>query len=315
MRSLRQINLNSLRVLESAARLGSFTRAAEENLISPSAVSQRIKALEAQLQFQVFERRPNTVALTPKGEEFLVHVQEALATILAAGLHANGQDREQMLSISILPTFGTRWLLPRLATFDDAHPDLRLHISQSYNAVDFAREDVDLAIRYGNGRFPGLESTLLMQEDLLPVLSPQLLDRVLPGRRIEDLQPRDLTRFTLLHSATCHLNWRSWFRFAGVPDAIDRARSMSFDSCMLTFEAANAGLGVAVANRAYVAQDIRAGRLIAPFRIQHPNSNGWHVVYPRGHGHRHKIAAFRDWIIAEAAEAREIMDTTFKSDI
>lgn len=305
MRYLRQINLNSLRILESAARLGNFTRAAEENLITASAVSQRIKTLEEQLEFRVFHRRHNSVALTPQGEEFISHVRGALDAILVAGLGIS------TLKIKVLPTFAIRWLLPRLGGFSAAHPEISLHISQSYKSVDFGREDVDLAVRYGDGDFLGLEAHLLFHEDLTPTCTPALLQRVLPGRSGKDLSPRDLGKFTLLHSDTCHLNWRSWFRFMGVPDIVEKAASMSFDSCMLSFEAANAGLGVAVANRAYIANDIRAGRLVAPFQIQYPNRNGWYVVYPRRLAQKEKVGLFRDWLQKEAVAACEEMHSLF----
>ena len=311
MNSLRQINLNSLRITESAARLGNFSRAAEENLITASAVSQRIKNLEAQLEFRVFHRRHNSVVLTQRGEEFISHVREALDTILAAGLESNHRKWEKVLRISVLPTFAVRWLLPRLGTFNTAHPEISLHISQSYKAVDFNCEDVDLAVRYGNGNFPGLESHLLFHEDLTPTCRPALLERVLASRSITDLGPRDLGKLTLLNSDTCHLNWRSWFRFMEAPDIVRKAASMSFNTCMLSFEAANAGLGVAIANRAYIASDIKAGRLVAPFQIQCPNQNGWYVVYPGRNARKEKVSQFRDWIQIEAVAACEEMHRLF----
>ena len=274
-------------------------------MISASAVSQRIKTLEAQLGFRVFHRRSNAMALTPEGETFITHVREALDAILAGGRQVSDRNRMNVLKISVLPTFAVRWLLPRLSTFNAAHPDITLHISQYYRSVDFDREDVDLAVRYGDGAFPDLETTLLFQEDLIPVCAPALLERVLPGRSLEDVEPGDLAKFTLLHSDTCRLNWQSWFRFVGAPDIAETAAAMCFDSCMLSFEAANLGLGVAVANRAYVAEDIKAGRLVAPFRIQQPNRNGWYVVYPRRHAKTEKVSRFQDWILREAAAARD----------
>ena len=150
MRYLRQLNLNALIVIESAARLGSFARAAEESLITPSAVSQRVSTAEKQLGFSVFERRQNSVTLTQEGEEYIAHIREALDTIMAAGLQVNDRVRDSVLKISVLPTFAVRWLMPRIAKFDEAYPDVRLHIAQSYRPVDFNREDMDLAIRYGD---------------------------------------------------------------------------------------------------------------------------------------------------------------------
>ena len=311
MKHLRQINLNSLRIVESAARLGSFARAAEENLISGSAVSQRVKALEEQLQFKVFHRQSNAVVLTPEGEEFIAHVREALDTILAAGLEITDKHRKHLFKISVLPTFAVRWLLPRLERFTQANPDITLHVSQAYRAVNFHREDFDLAIRYGDGLFPGLKAELLFKEDLIPVCTPELLNRVLPGVTPDELQPRDLKNFTLLHSDTCSINWKSWLDFAGAPNVMDTASSMYFDTCMLSFQAANEGLGFAVANRPYVTEDIRKGRLVAPFNLQHPNTSGWYLVYPPGHSDRYKISAFETWIRQEVELANAEISELF----
>jgi len=311
MQHLRNINLNSLRVLESAARLGSFARAGEENLISASAVSQRIKALEAQLQFRVFHRQSNAVVLTPEGEEFIAHVRQALDTILAAGIELTDRNRSNILKITALPTFAVRWLLPRLGRFKAQHPDVVLHVSQAYRAANFVQEDVDLAIRYGDGHFPGLASELLFQEDLTPVCSPDLLQATVPGKRIEDLRPQDLADFTLLHSDTCSLNWKSWLEFAEAPEVLERADTMLFDSCMLSFHAANVGLGFAVANRLYVVEDIRAGRLVAPFKLQQPNRNGWYLVFPKRHGERRKVRDFAAWIRSEVEASEAEMQNLF----
>lgn len=310
MRNLKNLNLNSLRIVESAARLGNFTRAGEENLISTSAVSQRVKAIEEQLEFKIFHRRSNAVALTPEGEAFVMEVRQALDSILARGLEIAQRVRPNSLKVNVLPTFAVRWLLPRLQSFQVAHPDISLHLSQSYTPVNFNREDVDLSVRYGAGPFPRMQSRLLFKEDLIPVCSPSLLKRVLGEVSPRTMRPADLRHFTLLHSDTCTLNWKSWLEFAGVPEVLDEAPSMSFDSCMLSFEAANSGLGFAVANRAYVAPDIAAGKLVAPFEILQPNENGWHLVYPQHHAHRRQVQAFEAWIIAEAERAIEELRRT-----
>ncbi len=296
-KALRNLNLNSLRVVESAARMGNFTRAGEENLISTSAVSQRVKAIEEQLGFQIFHRRANAVALTSEGEEFVMEVRQALDAIMMRGMEIKQRYRTDSLKVSLLPTFAMRWLLPRLSDFHAIHPDVNLHISQSYRAVNFDREDVDMAVRYGAGKFRGLYSRLLFYEDLIPVVSPLLLKRTKKKHGVKNLKPEHLVHFRLLHSDTCTLNWRSWLEHAGVSGLLDEAPATSFDSCMLSFQAANAGLGVAIANRAYVADDIRLGSLVAPFDgIELPNPNGWHVVYPPNNGRHRAVRAFEDWI-------------------
>ena len=138
MQTLRDLNLNSLRIVESAARTGSFVRAAEEQLLTPSAVSQRVKNLEAQLRFKIFNRRNNSVVLTTEGDAFVAHVREALDTILSAGLEAKACNRESILKINALPTFTVRWLLQRLPNFEQIEPEVRLNIANSYTPVNFS---------------------------------------------------------------------------------------------------------------------------------------------------------------------------------
>ncbi len=295
------MNLNSLKIVESAARHQNFTRAGEEQFITASAVSQRVKGLEDQLRFKIFQRRKNAVSLTPEGEAFIIQVREALDRIVAAGMEISGRDNEYILKLSVLPTFATRWLFPRLPRFQDQHGEIHLHISASYQTADFRATDIDVEIRYGDGKFSGLHTEMLFKEDLTPVMSPALFRRVLGDRAVEEVRPSDLGLFTLLHSDTCTKNWKSWLDFAGAPNVLGEARSMNFDSCMMSFEAATAGVGVAVANRAYMAEDIAAGRMLAPFPVQHPNRMGWHFVCPRVHLGSPKIEAFRQWLLAEAA--------------
>jgi LysR family glycine cleavage system transcriptional activator len=218
------------------------------------------------------------------------------------------KDRKKttVLKISVLPTFAIRWLLPRLKRFQSAYPELNLCISQSYKPVNFNREDVDLAVRYGNGKFGDLHCRLLFEEDLIPVCSPGLLAQAKSSLRKAELEPRDLQHFTLLHSDTCTMNWKSWLQFAGTPEILDNSASMYFDTCMLSFEAANAGLGFAVANRAYVSEDLKNGRLVAPFKMGVQSGAGWHLVYPEKYGSKSKIRAFESWISEEISRQNQL---------
>lgn len=306
---LRQLNLNALRVVESAARTGSFVRAAEEQLITPSAVSQRIKNLEAQLRFKIFNRRNNTVELTTEGDAFMANVRDALDTILAAGIEAAGREREDILKISALPTFIVRWLMHRLPAFQASYPDVRLNLTSSYSQVNFAREDVDVAIWYGNGRFPGLKSRFLFPEKLIPVCSPDLLKTVCKKHAISTLDVSDLRHFTLLHSDTCALNWQSWLIFAGDDGddgVIQHAPSMYFDSCMMTIEAAHAGVGATIGSLNYIIRDLESGKLVAPFDTNFASGSGFYLVYPENHGNKKKIQIFENWLVAQAEPARAL---------
>jgi LysR family glycine cleavage system transcriptional activator len=301
LRFLTQLNLNSLKVVESAARHKNFTRAGEEQFITASAVSQRIKSLEDQLRFKIFKRGGNAVSLTPEGEAYVAQVREALERIHIAGVEATGQSQERLLKISVLPTFAARWLFPRMPAFQARHPDIEMRIFTSYDMHDFMMSDLDLEIRYGDGNFPGLSADLLFVEDLTPVCSTRLYSQVMGSRPLSKVRPEDLRLFTLLHSGTCTQNWRSWLRFAGAEFVLDDAPSVYFDSCMMSYEAANAGMGVAVANRAYVTADLRNGRLVAPFAVHHPNKAGWYFVHPRRTEQNRKMAVFKNWLLEEAS--------------
>lgn len=308
LRFLTQLNLNSLKVVESAARHKNFTRAGEEQFITASAVSQRIKSLEEQLRFKIFRRGGNAISLTPEGEAYVAQVREALERIVAAGMEATGQTQEHLLKISVLPTFAARWLFPRLPLFQARHPEIQMRILTSYQTHDLLTSGLDFEIRYGDGSFPGLNAELLFKEDLTPVCSARLYHQVFGDRPPSRVRPEELRLFTLLHSDTCTQNWRSWLAFAGAEFVLDEAPSIYFDSCMMSYEAANAGMGFAVANRAYMSADLRSGRLVAPFAVHHPNRAGWYFVHPRRANITRRMAVFRDWLMAEASMMQAQLD-------
>lgn len=308
MRLLSQVNLNSLKIVESAARHRNFTRAGEEQFITASAVSQRVKSLEDQLRFKIFLRGGNAVSLTPEGETYVSRVREALERIVAASMEATGQSQEHVLKISVLPTFAARWLFPRLPLFQRQYPDIEMRVSTSYATHEFSTSDFDVEIRYGDGRFPELSADLLFKEDLTPVCSRKLFHEILGNKPLSKVKPEDLRHFTLLHSDTCTQNWQSWLDFAGAGSVLHETKSIYFDSCMMSYEAAAAGLGFAVANRAYMASDIRAERLVAPFAVHHPNTAGWYFVCPDKTLPARKVSLFKQWIAAEAALTQSQLD-------
>jgi len=308
VRLLSQVNLNSLKIVESAARHRNFTRAGEEQFITASAVSQRVKSLEDQLRFKIFQRGGNAVSLTPEGETYVSRVREALERIVAASMEATGQSQAHVLKISVLPTFAARWLFPRLPLFQRQYPEIEMRVSTSYATNEFATSEFDLEIRYGDGNFPDLAADLLFKEDLTPVCSRRLFHEILGDRPLSKVTPDDLRYFTLLHSDTCTQNWQSWLGFAGASSVLGEAKSIYFDSCMMSYEAANAGMGFAVANRAYMASDIRAERLVAPFAVHHPNSAGWYFVSPATALYARKVDLFKQWIMAEAALTQGQLD-------
>jgi len=163
--------------------------------------------------------------------------------------------------------------------------------------------------RTDDGLFPGLESDLLFREDLTPVCSRKLFHEVLGDKPLSKVTPDDLQLFTLLHSDTCTQNWQSWLAFAGASFVLSETKSIYFDSCMMSYEAANAGMGFAVANRAYMASDIRAEKLVAPFAVHHPNTAGWYFVSPHKALAARKVLLFKQWVMAEAALTQSQLDS------
>jgi len=282
--------LYALKAFESASRVLSFTRAAEELHLTPAAISHQIKTLEERLGVQLFQRQNNKIMLTPKGQDFLPAVREALEILAAAAVQLRGCEEPNVVKLSVLPTFAMRWLIPRLGRFRRDHPMIDLRVSTTYKAVDFAREDFDAAVRYGTGEWPDLHVTKVFEEELIPVCSPKLLTAATPCR-----EPDDLRAFTLIHSGTCVDNWRLWLTAVGATEVDPRA-GMTFDTCLLSFEAACEGLGFAIANRGYVARDLESGRLVAPIDFELPNNHGWHFVCPKGHEDNPKISAVRAWL-------------------
>lgn len=310
----RRINWTGLEAFEAAGRLGNLTLAGEEMGLTVSAVSRQIAGLEDQVGFRLFNRTNKGVSLTPEGAEYIVNVRSALDDLRDGRSGIGERRREKRLVVSVLPTFLNRWLMPRLRRFSQMRPDIELSISKEYRAVDFTREDYDMAVRYGDGHFNGLASSLLFEEVNTPVCTMSMLDRMLGDRRFEELQPRDLSHTTLLYSGTCALNWDEWFVYAGCPTVADEARRMHFDSCMDALDGARFGVGAAVANIPYVQSELRDGSLVAPFRILQPKRQGWWIVHPSGFERQEKVGAFKAWMMEEAAIMQSDISAVLRRD-
>lgn len=287
-------SLNGLRAFEAAARHLSFTNAALELNVTQTAISHQIRRLEDELGIRLFVRQNRSLTLTPQAAEYLPGIRAAFQDLRTATdrLLRNGNDR--VLTISTLTSFAVKWLLPRLAPFQEQHPDIDVRITTSTELVDFRNGNVDAAIRYGRGQWPGLRSDWLMAEDLFPVCSPKLLT----GERALR-QPEDLARATLLHTATTRDDWRLWLTAAGLPVQMSQNPGLTFDLAFMTVQAAIDGLGVAMGHTAYVADDVAQGRLVVPFDISMPSA-GYYFVMPQDQVMTPTISAFRDWVIATA---------------
>jgi LysR family glycine cleavage system transcriptional activator len=212
-------------------------------------------------------------------------------------LQRKGNDR--VLTISTLASLAAKWLLPRLSAFQEVHPDIDVRITTSTALVDFNGGDVDAAIRYGRGQWPGLRADWLTADQVFPVCSPALLAGERPLR-----SPEDLAHHTLLHSSGGYDDdWRLWLTAAGLPANISRQPGLSFDMIFMTLQAAIDGLGVAVGRTTYVEGDLAKGRLVVPFDIRLPADAGFYLVSPEATADAPKLAAFRAWLLASAAKS------------
>lgn len=285
--------LNALRAFEAAARHLSFTRAAEELHVTQAAISHQVKALEEHLGRKLFRRLNRALLLSDDGQAYLPSVSRAFALLNDATRNLLERDAPGPLTVSALPSFAARWLVPRLGRFRQIHPDIDLRIDPSAALTDFASGDVDVGVRYGRGKYPGLRADWLMTEDIFPVCSPALLSGEHPLRA-----PGDLEHQVLLHDDG-HGDWRTWLLAAGV-DRVDPTRGPIFTDSSMLIQAAMAGQGVALARGVLAADELAAGRLVRPFTLSLPTEYAYYLVCPQNTAEQPKIAAFRDWLLDEA---------------
>jgi LysR family glycine cleavage system transcriptional activator len=289
-------SLNGLRAFEAAARHLSFTRAAAELNVTQTAISHQIRRLEEQLGIRLFERHTRELLLTREAAAYLPAVQGAFEELRQATARLQRPARGGMLTVSTTASLAAKWLVTRVAAFQDANPGIEVRISTSSHLVDFVREEVDMAVRYGRGSWPGLRATWLMAEDIFPVCSPALLRDGKPLRK-----PADLADHTLLHTTTSREDWQLWLTAAGLPISIAARRGLSFDQSFMAVQAAVEGLGVALGRTRFVEADIAAGRLVVPFDVVLPADAGFYIVAPEETADTPKITLFHDWLIASVA--------------
>ena len=287
-------SLNGLRAFEAAARHLSFTLAAAELNVTQTAISHQIRRLEEELGIRLFIRQNRALALTPEARDYLPGVRAAFNDLRLATDRLLRKDDDKVLTISTLASLAAKWLLPRLTDFQEAHPGIDVRITTSTSLVDFQRDDVDAAIRYGRGQWPGLRADWLMADELFPVCSPSLLRGDKPLQR-----PEDLRGYPLLHTSNANSDdWRLWLTAAGLPSDIARQPGITFDMIFMTIQAAIDGIGVAMGRTSYVQDDIAKGRLVVPFKIALPADAGFYLVSPEGRREAPKLASFRQWMIA-----------------
>ena len=290
-------SLNALRAFEAAARHGSFTRAADELNVTQAAISHQVKALEERLGVPLFRRLTRALVLTPAGERYLPVLREAFDMIAAATEQVSQARQDRRLTISVMPSFANKWLMPRLVRFQDAQPDIEVGIQAADRLVDFAVEEIDVAIRYGIGDWPGLRADRVLTEEVFPVCAPDLAARV---RKPLD-HPADLKDHTLLHD-DISADWAMWLALTCV-SGVDPTRGLVFNHSNMVVDAAVAGMGVALARSALVHDDLKAGRLIRPFRAAIQAQNSYWMVCPEETADLPKLSHFRTWLQDEAARA------------
>jgi LysR family transcriptional regulator, glycine cleavage system transcriptional activator len=300
-------SLNALKAFEAAARHESFTRAAEELFVTQGAVSHQVKALEAELGFKLFNRERQRLVITDAGREYLNVVRDAFDRIALGTARLTQRQKSGVLTVSTSPDFAAKWLVHRLGRFAELHPEIDLRVSATLHHVDFAREDVDMAVRHGNSaaggqnNWSGLDAVQLCAESLIAVCSPHLLAR--HGR---GLKAADILKHPLLHLDD-HSGWSRWLAAAKVKPA-QPLQGLILNRASMVLDAAVNGQGIGLARTALAAWDLLSGRLIAPVAsMELPLSGAYWIVAPKAYADLPKIATFRSWLLAEAAaDARSV---------
>jgi len=289
--------LNALRAFEAAARLGSFSRAAEELHVTPAAISHQVKGLEEFLGVALFVRLARGLRLTDEGRAFLPELTRGFDHLARAGERLRDRGIEGLLTVSVVPSFAQRWLIPRLPGFRALYPDIDIRFELTPKLADFIDDGVDVGVRYGFGSYPGLRSLRFLEEDVVPVCNPTLLSGPRPLRQWEDLRTH-----TLIHGYTdlipeAWISWAPWLKWARV-SGIEPTRGLHFNDGAVALQAAVDGLGVAIGRTALVSNDLRDGRLVEPFPgARRPADFAYYVVAPEATADQPKVRAFMDWVV------------------
>jgi LysR family glycine cleavage system transcriptional activator len=286
--------LNPLHAFEASARLGSFTNAAKELGVTQSAVSRQISVMEGYARQRLFRRDRHGITLTPAGDTYLRDIAPAFARIAAATERLLQAGTAEPLRLRCYSTFAVKWLIPRLPRFREDHPGIEVRLTTGVAPVDFTREEVDLAIPFGDGNWPGLHSQLLLPDVIQPVCSPRLLRGRKALRTLDDLR-----QHPMLHARYRRDDWKDWLTAVGRPDLL--VPGMEFPSSLLTYQAATEGLGVAMGQVRLLAHDFKAGALVALFDALIERPMGHFAVWPRSPDR--KVRAFLDWLAREIRAA------------
>lgn len=306
------VHLNALRAFEASARHQSFSAAAAELHVTPAAVGQLVRTLEDWLGTALFNRGPSgrtRLVPTEAAERALPEIRAGLDR-LALGLERLKEGSTSgVLTVAISPAFAAKWLLPRIESFQAAWPDTDVRLDTNLKPVDFVAQRIDIGVRYGTGTWPGLAAEKLMDESVYPVCSPHLL-RERPRLR----EPSDLARETLIHdlsmeSHTGFPTWEAWLKKAGAT-ALNASRGMKINNSAAVLQAAIDGHGIALARSVMAGDDLAAGRLIRLFpKIDFASPLAYYVIYRPECANLPRLAAFREWLVEEAARHQRVVST------
>jgi LysR family glycine cleavage system transcriptional activator len=289
--------LNAVRAFEAVARNGSVTRAAAELAVTQGAVSRHVGALEHWLGAKLCVRTQRGIQLTAQGTAYFRSLRAALDQIDHATRQLQQSPDENLLRLKLPPTFAIRWLVPRLAKFHALHPGIDVQITTSHDRADFDREDIDACIHSEREPPTGPGFRRLVGAVLLPVCSPGLLQR---GPRLE--RPADLAQHVLLCSLNRPDDWPTWLEASGAPH-IEGNSGLKFENAALAYQAAIDELGVMIAQRALVEDDLRTGRLVAPIPLPLRAPGGYYLAYAPHRPRSARLAAFEDWVVSQAEAA------------
>jgi len=283
--------LNSLKSFEAAGRLLSFTAAAKELNVTQAAISHQIKVIEDFLGIELFDRYPRRLELTDQGKVLLPEVIDAFDRVSLAVAAISNEQFSNVLSVRLAPSFAAKWLSPRLKYFWLQYPEIDLRLYHTHTAVDFEREEIDIAVTYGKGDWSGVAVEKLLSLDFFPVCSPAFLVNDKPLNNLDNLR-----YYALLHDADYEC-WSDWLHLAGIDD-IDANRGTIIDDTNVLIQAAIDGQGIALGSTTLVQDLLESGRLIKPFDVSLVNEYAYYVVYPESHLKNPAVRAFKDWLLS-----------------
>lgn len=288
---------SALAAFDSVARLGSFSLAADELSLTQGAISRQVMSLEEQLGVRLFERGARGVSLTTEGRTYAKAIGAALGEIRAASLQLMTKTHGSVLNLAMLPTFGTRWLLPRIPDFVDSHPEITINFATRIGQFDFEREGIDMAIHIGQPDWPAAESTFLMPEMVAPVCSPAFLAE----HPITAAQ--DIADFPLLHMASRPGAWDHWFQSLGIVTA--PSKGMRFEQFSSVAQACIAGLGIALMPLFLIEVELKAGQIVQAFPHQVRSPSSYYAVAPVSRSNHVPVKLFREWLLGQVEHYRQ----------